>query len=92
MDMIKAFAVELYQLLGEDLRLIIRQEIHGVLIDIPNIKESTSPYLTVKEACNYLKLSRNSLTKLAIEYNINAHQIRGKKYYLRKDLDQIFKT
>ena len=48
-------------------------------------------HLKVNEACKFLSVSKNTLTKICIEYNIHPIKIGGVNYYSVKELQQVFK-
>ena len=47
-------------------------------------------YLKTKEACNYLSVSPNTLTKICVEYGIYPITIGGSNYYRVSDLEKLF--
>jgi hypothetical protein len=45
--------------------------------------------LTLKEACDYLKVSANTLMKYRCKKLITANKINGKVYFSKTDLDNL---
>lgn len=62
--------------------------IETMLINIQNMPAKT--YLKTKEACQYLSVSQNTLTKICGEYGINPKKIGGCLYYPVQDLNRLF--
>ena len=50
----------------------------------------TKSHLKTKDACDYLSVCPNTLTKICIEYGIEPRQICGSNYYRVKDLENLF--
>lgn len=75
--------------------MITNEEIFKILVRIEaklDQLQSTpiKTHLRTKEACNYMSVSPNTLTKICAEYGIEPKPIVGSNYYRVSDLEKLF--
>jgi hypothetical protein len=71
------------------------EELFKLLVQIErklDLVQSTpiKTHLKTKEACNYLSVSPNTLTRICAEHGIDPKPIGGCNYYRVSDLEKLF--
>lgn len=64
-------------------------ELKNLLATLSNPNNHFSGYLTMKDACDYLSVSRNTLAKYINEYDLPITIIEGTKRIKKSDLDEF---
>jgi excisionase family DNA binding protein len=77
----------------DDLRCFVEQEVRKVMDElILQKQEEVSEYLTIKEACSYLRVSRSTLDELCKQEGvpISKYYIAGMPRLKKSELDYCF--
>ena len=64
-------------------------ELKSMLATLPNSNTNLSGYLTMKDAGDYLSVSRNTLAKFISEYDLPITIIDGTKRIKKSDIDEF---
>ena len=69
-----------------------KQNVCNEYVEIERNNETVkTPYLKSYDARKYLSCSQNTLNKICRNHNIFPIKILGVKYYIKADLDALFK-